>query len=418
LTLVENGSIARGRLPGPRNVRPPAGLGHIGRFLMKLNHMAMMSVAAAALFAFSAGPAPAATEQEITDAIKALFAASESGATIELGTPTANGDTLVYTDAVVKTTAADGPGEARIKTLTVTGGDVNDRGGLAATQLLAEGIEMTSGTDKVTIASIGVEGLDVTPQAGETPMSAKLDTAAALGIVANTDGQPPVNIEAIRAEASDYVDAYPRSGSVAIEGMDVDVAASPDDPTGGQLKALGYDRLRMNLYVGGTWDDAAATMSLDEFSIDADDVGSLTLTGVFGGFTPDVVAELQKTEPSMEAMSKVTVNEAALSFSDASITGKLLDMQAKQMGADRAAFVEQITAALPLMLSAIGNPGFQEKLAGAASAFLKDPKNITLSIAPANPVDVMTLIMTGQTAPQTLPDLLGAEVSANEAEEE
>jgi hypothetical protein len=385
---------------------------------MQFQRKATLSVAALALFAFSAGPAPAATEQEITDAIKAMFAATDAGTTIELGTPTVEGDALVYTDAVVKTTTPDGPGEAKIKTLRVTGGDLNEKGGLVAEQLLAEGVEMSSAADKVSIASIGIEGLDVVPKSGEEEMFGKFDTAAALDITATGDGQPPVKIEAIRAEASDYVDRYPRSGSFAIEGMDVDVAAAPDDPTGGQLKALGYDRLRMNVFVGGTWDDAGQTMSLDEFSIDADDVGSLTLTGVFGGFSPEVVAELQKPEPNMETMGKVTLNEAALSFSDSSITGKVLDMQAKQMGADRGAFVEQITAALPLMLSAIGNPGFQEQLAGAATTFLKDPKNITISIAPPSPVDVMTLMMTGQMEPQKLPDLLGATVSANEAEDE
>jgi hypothetical protein len=385
---------------------------------MQFHRTAATSVAALALFAFSAGQAPAATEQEITDALKAMIAASESGATLELGAPTASGEALVYTDVVVKTTAQDGPGEVKIKTLTVTSGDLNDAGGLVAGQLLAEGIDMSSGSDKVAITSMEVNNLDVTPKSADTTMSARFDTAAVLGVAATTEGQPPVAIEAIRVETSDYVGEYPRSGSIAVEGMDVDVTESPDDPTGGQLKALGYERLTMNLFAGGTWDDTAGTMSIDEFSIDADDVGALTLTGVFGGFTADVVAELQKEEPSMEVMQKVTVNEAALSFSDASITGKLLDMQAAQMGADRATFVDQITAALPLMLSAVGNPGFQEKLAAAATIFLKDPKNITISVAPETPVDIMTLMMTGQMEPQKLPDLLGAEVSANEPEVE
>lgn len=385
---------------------------------MNLHRRATLSVATLALFAFGAGPAPAATEQEITDALKALVAAGESGSTLELGAPKVDGDKLIFTDAVVKTVTPEGPGEAKIKTLTVTGGDVNAEGGLVADGLSAETIDMTSGTEKVTIGSVNVVNLEATPKAANAKFKGRFDSATATDIKAESNGQPPVTIASISAETSDFVGDVPRNATVAVEGMDIDVANSPDDPTGGQLKALGYDRVTVNLFGGGTWDDAAGSMSLDELTVDIDNVGSLTLTGTFGGFTPEVIAELQKPEPSPDLMQKITVEDASVSFTDNSVTGKVLDMQAGQMGTDRAAFVEQITAALPLMLSAVGNPGFQEKLATAATAFLKDPKNISITASPASPVDLMTLMMTGQTEPQKLPDILGAEVTANEPDAE
>ncbi|ODN65361.1 hypothetical protein A6302_04556 [Methylobrevis pamukkalensis] len=84
------------------------------------------------------------------------------------------------------------------------------------------------------------------------------------------------------------------------------------------------------------------------------------------------------------------------------------------MGTDAAGLATQLAAALPLMLTPIQNPAFQAQLASAASAFLKDPKSITLTAAPAKPMTFMELFATAQSAPQTLPDALGVTVTANE----
>jgi hypothetical protein len=383
-----------------------------------IKHRVTTTVAAAALLAFASTSAFAATEAEIGEALKSLFASGDEPATLELGAASVDGDAVVYSGNVLKSTGESGPQEAKIATITVTGGDVNAEGGLIAESLLAEGIDASDATDKMTIASIEVTGLEATPKAEGREGSGRFDTITAEGLAGQSQGQPPFSVESISVEAADYVGEYPRSVSANVTGIEADVAAMGEsDPTAMQLKALGYDKLIMGVSFAGTWDEAAGTMTLEDLSIDGQDIGTVSLTGVFGGFTPEVLKQLAESDqPPPELMQQVTVNEATLSFSDASITGKLLDMQASQMGADRAAFVEQITAALPLMLSAVGNPAFQNKIAAAATAFLKDPQNITVSIAPDQPVDLMTLMMTGQTAPQTLPDVLKADVTANEAE--
>ncbi|HUG61519.1 MAG TPA: hypothetical protein VMP03_06720 [Methylomirabilota bacterium] len=387
---------------------------------MLSHRKATMSVAALALFAFSSSTVTAATEQEITDALKALFAASEANAQIELGTPTTEDDALVYRDVTFTSTSPDGPGEAKIATLTVTGGDVNAGGGLVAESLYAETLTMSSGSgETVTIGSIEVVNLDATPAAGAAEMKGRFDSILAEAITVNAPGQPETTVGSIQIEASDYVGDYPRDIAVSADGIEVDLsAAANDEPAAAQLKALGYERLLLSVYAAGNWDEAAGVLTLEDFTIEGEDMGAVTLSGVFGGFTPDVVKQLEQPNPPPELMQQVTLQEASLSFSDDTITGKLLDMQAGQMGADRATFVDQITAALPLMLSAVGNPGFQNKISAAATAFLKDPQNITVSVEPAEPVDLMTLMTTGQTAPQTLPDVLNADVIANEPDVE
>jgi hypothetical protein len=374
------------------------------------------SVTALALFALSSMTVLAATEQEITAALEAALESSQSGMDVTLGTPTAEGDALVYRDSVIKATDDDSASEIKIGTLTLTGADVNADGGIVADAMVGENLTMTGkDNETATVEKVEVVNLETTPAKDGDTASSKVDSMSATGInVTSADG-PPVKVESITFNASDYVGRYPSTMSFAVNGVEVDVAAAgAEDPSVQQLKALGYDKIVLGITGSGKWDESAGTMTVQNFTIDAQDMGSFTIAGVFGGFSPDVMAELQKPEPSHEVMQKITLNEASIGFTDASITNKLLDMQAQQMNADRATFVEQITAALPLMLSAVGNPGFQEKIAAAATMFLKDPQNITISVKPDQPVDMMTLMMTGQTAPQTLPDVLKAEVTSNQ----
>ena len=100
------------------------------------------------------------------------------------------------------------------------------------------------------------------------------------------------------------------------------------------------------------------------------------------------------------------------------LAGRIIAEQAKQMGQEPAAFVGQITGALPLLLSSIGNQPFQDKLAQGLTTFLKDPKNLTITAKPATPIALMEILSTPQTAPQTLPDVLKADVVVNQAETE
>ena len=88
-------------------------------------------------------------------------------------------------------------------------------------------------------------------------------------------------------------------------------------------------------------------------------------------------------------------------------------MQAQQAGMKRADIVTQFTGALPLLLNFIGNEAFQGKIAAAVTTFLNDPKSITVTAAPSAPVGFDAIFAAVGDAPQTVPDLVGADISAN-----
>ena len=112
-------------------------------------------------------------------------------------------------------------------------------------------------------------------------------------------------------------------------------------------------------------------------------------------------------------VTKTKVHELTIRYDDHSLAGRVLDFLAKQQGLARADYAKQISDALPFLLIALNNPGFQEQVATAVSSFLQDPKSLTIEIAPDAPVSGDDLVALAQTDPGKIPDTLHASVSAN-----
>jgi len=370
-----------------------------------------LTVAAVALTAGLAGPAmAAATPEQVTAALTKLLAADKA-VTVTLGTPAQTDDGVVYHDVTIK--EADG-GETKIAVLTVGNPEV-EGDTLSADSIVAENITGTSKGDNLTVASLEITAPVFTGK--ET--GNRIDAFSAEGISLTQPDKAPLTIDSAGVDLSDYADDVPHAIDISVEGIAVDPASVDDSGQfAGQLKAMGYDKLTLGFYGSGSLDETSGDLVINEITIDGTDLGTVTLTGTFGGLNADTIKQLKQKNPPEEALSKVTLKQASVYYGDASLAGRIIALQAKQMGQEPAAFVSQITGALPLVLSVVGNQPFQDKLAGGLTTFLKDPKNLTITAKPAAPIALLDLVVTSQTAPQTLPDVLKADVIANQPEVE
>ncbi|PKR90781.1 hypothetical protein CXZ10_05355 [Pleomorphomonas diazotrophica] len=371
-----------------------------------------LTVAVVALTAGFAGPAfSAATPEQVTAALTKLLA-TDKGATFTLGTPTQSDAGVVYNNVSIKSSEGE---ETKIAVLTV--GNPNVEGDtLSADSILAENITGTTDGDALAVASLELTA----PVFTGTETGNRVDAVSVDGISVTKPGKTPVLIDNVALTFSDYTNDVPQAIDLSVEGIVVDPAALADenDQVAKQLKAMGYDKLTLGFYGSGSLDDASGDLVVKEITIDGTDLGTLRLTGTFGGLTADVVKQLKQPNPPQDAFGKITLKQASIYYGDASLAGRIIAEQAKQMGQEPAAFVGQITGALPLLLSSIGNQPFQDKLAQGVTTFLKDPQNLTISVEPAAPIPLMEVLATSQTAPQTLPDVLKADVMANQPETE
>ncbi|WP_026790313.1 hypothetical protein [Pleomorphomonas oryzae] len=370
-----------------------------------------LTVAVVALTAGFAGPAfSAATPEQVTAALTKLLA-TDKGATFTLGTPTQSNEGVVYNNVSIK--SSDG-GETKIDVLTIANPTV-DGDTLSADSIVAENVNGNNKGDSVSVSALELTAPVFTGK--ET--GNRVDAVSAKGISLSQPGKAPVAVDSVGLDLSNYADDVPHAIDVSVDGIDIDPAAV--DTSGqfaSQLKAMGYDKLTLGFYGSGSLDETTGDLQVSEITIDGTDLGTVTLTGTFGGLTTDVIKQLKQPSPPQETLGNITLKQASVYYGDASLAGRIIALQAKQMGQEPAAFVSQITGALPLLLSAIGNQPFQDKLAQGVTTFLKDPKNLTISAKPATPIALKELMSASQTAPQTLPDLLKADVLANQPETE
>jgi hypothetical protein len=162
--------------------------------------------------------------------------------------------------------------------------------------------------------------------------------------------------------------------------------------------------------------------------VDAQDLGKINITGSLGGYDLAFVEAVQKTQ---EAMTKSDADKDAaglailglaeqlnlknltIRFDDASLTEKLLTYYAKQQGSDAKALGEQLKMMVPLMATQLKNPDFAQQLKAASDKYFTDPKSLTLSASPDQPVTFASIVATASLDPTKIIQLLKVGVDAN-----
>ena len=176
------------------------------------------------------------------------------------------------------------------------------------------------------------------------------------------------------------------------------------------LDALGYETFDVNIAAAGAFDPANNAMTLNSLTINTAEVGTLTVKAQFSGVSPGkIVASSSDGETRAETM----LENIEIRFDNAGVVERALDMHAALIWGTREDAAAQVNAALPLVLHFIGNDAFQAQMATAVGNFLQEPKSLAFSAAPNPPVSLEQILDTALDRPGNLPDLLGADISAN-----
>lgn len=314
--------------------------------------------------------------------------------------------------------------EGKTSTVTVgrtiwTGAKPTADGGYSADEVVGEGFGMESDDVK-----IKADRLVLTKYKGQAPAKIvpgkvdgeRVEKAEVTGVTITTEEGKVVPIASVSFSTDDYVGDTPRKASFDLKGLVVPL--DPADPDLAQARALGYEKVSIDASFSGTWDDKTGRLDVPSFSIGAADMGTLKLVVALGGLTPAVIEEMKKAEgdqaKQMELLQQLTVEKLSLRWEDASLATRVMGMQAKEQGVDTKTYAKQLKLMLPALLSMVGNKDFEKKVASAAGSFLEAPKSLTVSVAPKQPLPFAQIMGAAMMAPQSLPTVLGAEVSAND----
>lgn len=211
-----------------------------------------------------------------------------------------------------------------------------------------------------------------------------------------------------------------------------DLTAVPDAQTQMFATALGYPQITGNLQMAGSWNLSDGRMEISKYDIAIDNAAKLGLTFDISGYTPELLKAMQDISKKMAEnpngdqtasglammglMQQLVFNGAALRLDDASLTNKVIDFMAKQQGADAAALKEQSKQIIPFMLAAspIKDEAFKQQVATAVSAYLDNPKSLTITAKPAQPQPFAMIAAQGSADPSALIQALGVTVTAND----
>ena len=374
----------------------------------KLRRFALSGVALCAVY--GAGPAFAADATQIADALVAAVTASgESQAGYD--SASAAGDDVTITN--LKMSGKDGK-SASIPTVFITNAQPRDPGGFTADAISFDNANMLSDGNTITWGAASVTDATV-PSADEIKAKAKIRPFSRMDIanmnVSGGELPVPLDIAAIGVGLDLDEGGLPRDFALNVSSINIppEFIAGADDDFKQLVQGLGYESFVVNLVVEGGYETGSDRLTVRSFAVEAPDVGKFSLAGTISGVKASELAG----EANPDALANGKLENLTIRFDNAGVVERALDMQAKMMGASREDIVAQLNGALPFMLNAINNPAFQEKVAKAGQAFLADPKSVTITANPAQPIAFQEIMGSAMSAPQTLPDMLAIDITAN-----
>lgn len=358
----------------------------------------------------SAPLSPALAAPDAGQVADALVAAATANGRVEAtyDDATASGDTITISDfKIIRTDAKT----ITLPSVVVTGAAMRTPGGFTAASIAFDGGTAKRGEDIVTWKTGIVEDA-IVPSADEIKAETDFRPFGKLLVsslsIAESNLAKPVTADEIRVVMDSDADGYPTAFAAQISGIQFSAEVLKDHPyEKAMVDALGYEEFDVNVNAAGAFDRQSDAMTLETLTINAAEVGTVSITARFSGMSPGTIAA---TRLDAEARSDAKLDHLRIRFDNAGVVERALDMHAALIWGSRADAVAQVNAALPLVLNFVGNDAFQAKVTTAVQTFLADPQSIAFSAEPAEPVSLEQILKSSRSG---LPDLLSADVSAN-----
>ena len=230
------------------------------------------------------------------------------------------------------------------------------------------------------------------------------------GLDVNVPNEGRVQIGQTEMKVSTTVPPIPTSFYTRSSGIRIPVEAIDDAEAIAMLQALGLDEVVWSDETRLYWDEATLELRLERLMLEVEGLGMAEASARFAN-VPKELFEDPEGQGQMAAIVAQFV-DASFVFRDGGLTSKGLKHIADTQGVPEDVFREVLIGQAAEATAPIQNEAFTNMVQDAVSKFLNDPKELKITLAPANPVP-LAQILGSMAAPQTLPDLLNVKVEAN-----
>lgn len=310
------------------------------------------------------------------------------------------GDKVVFETVTIRSPAESGDGIFSSPSIVFSGGTMSG--------------DMTGTVGTATLNDVVVLDPAALPEnAAPTPAQALLyKTAEIVDIAAKRTGKKDeVRVSRVSMEIGNVVDNVPLDSKGTINGLVIPADAFDGRRYGPAM--FGYGDLVLDITWDGSRSSDGKSIALRDFTISVQDAGTIAITGDFSNMPAPTV--LNDASAATSA-GDIIVDNMTIRYEEASLAGRIMDMQAAKQGITRDKYTGQVEAALPWLLAALNNPEFQAKVSEALGAFLKDPKSLTVRFTPSEPISAEEIVGLALSSPGNLTTRLNAEIDANSAE--
>lgn len=224
-------------------------------------------------------------------------------------------------------------------------------------------------------------------------------------------------------------DGWDMTYTGAAEKFSSDLSKIEDPQAAAMLAALQIQQISGSMETAGSWSLKTGKAGLDKFDITFDNRGKIGLTTSMDGYTQAFMkatdearaAAANGTPEQAQAQGlallglqqQITISSASLRYDDASFAMRALEMAAATQNARASDLPGTAQMMLPMLLPQYLPPDMVQQVTAELVKFLREPKNIEVSIAPAEPVALFVL-SAGMGDPKATAAALGLKVVANQ----
>ncbi len=366
------------------------------------------------------------------DLVAKLNAANgASGLTVSYGTIATDGDTVT----LKSTTVTPAGGEAMaLGDVRLEGVAEDGDGGYTVETVRFADVDRTEGDMTITATDMQLGGLVIPAKADGTSLDTMLfyERASSGPIKVTSKGTEVFSVAGMEGNVIRRANDAGLDYDATVSGIKADLSKVEDPKSRDMIQKLGMTTVDGKASMKGSWTLDTGLMTVDEYAFDFTDIGRLDLSFAISGYTLEFLnamreaVETAQASPNKEEannalgmsmmglMQQLSFNSAKISFNDASLTKKVLDVVGAEQGVTGEQMAQSLKGMAPLMIAQLNMPELQNQISQAINTYLDDPKSLTITAAPAAPVPFPMIMGAAMGAPNTIPQVLGVTVKANE----
>ncbi|ELT47660.1 hypothetical protein ACI50E_05255 [Brucella sp. ZJ1_1] len=370
--------------------------------------------------------AMAADANAVAERIKALYA--KQGGELSFANVQASGSDIVLQGTKIKLPTI-GEKETAIGDVTLQNVQDAPDGGYSIEQVTVPDLALAGETDKndkAEMKGLALQNVHIPSEKAKGPLDSVVmyDKLKVDEILFGTPGKDGATVKGFDLSL-DTTNKAEKIGYVwTIANIDATFEKGGKNP----LAPLDMNTFNGSLTSKGSWSPASGDTSLDQLELEAKELGKINITGSLGGYDLAFLEAVQKTQENMSKADadkdaaglailglaeQLNLKNLSIRFDNDTLTQKVLDYYAKQQGADGKQLGEQMKMMVPLMATQLKNPEFAQQLKVAADKYFTDPKSLTISASPDQPVTFASIVATASLDPTKIIQLLKISVDAN-----